>query len=160
MVLHNPPYKPLDILLSYSHYHLQNNVFTTYLPLLVNRAKVAQIGTASPFSMGLLTPNPPPWHPATPEIMAARERAIAICHDWDGGLPNLALGFGLREGGMPNVPRVVGLTHMWEVHEAFRVWREAQNGEDVKRKEHEEAVRRVFKEAGCENLSWDSPPSS
>lgn len=165
LVLHNPPYKPLDILLSYAHHTLQNSVFAAFVPQLLNRAKVAQLGTASPFSMGLLTPNPPPWHPASAEIIAAKDRAIITAKAWEGGLPDLALGFALSEADEPamqSVPRVVGLSTMQEVHEAMRVWRNMQRygGKDEKRKQMEEAVRKVFRDAGCENMSWQSPPLS
>lgn len=163
LVLHNPPYKPLDILLSYSHYTLQNSVFSAYLPHFLERAKIAQLGTASPLSMGLLTPKPPAWHPAPAEYIAAKERAITSVHNWVGGLPNLALGFSLRESGqqgMSDVPRVVGLSNPQEVHEAVKVWREVQGAINEERIQNEEAVRKIFREANCEGMSWQSPPLS
>jgi D-arabinose 1-dehydrogenase len=161
--LHNPPYKPLDILLSYAHYTLQNSVFPAFLPLFLTRAKIAQLGTASPFSLGLLTPKTPSWHPATAEIKAARDRAIAYSQGWEGGLPNLALSFALREHEQPamrDVPRVLGLSSTQEVHEAVKVWRELQSGADENRKQTEEGVRKIFSEANCEDFSWQSPPLS
>ncbi|KIJ56909.1 hypothetical protein M422DRAFT_23041 [Sphaerobolus stellatus SS14] len=162
LALHNPPYHPLDILLSYSHYTLQNNAFEAYLPHFRNRAKISQLVTASPFSMGLLTANPPNWHPAPPDMMAAKNRALESNSDWNGGLPNLALGYSFREGEgeMKQVPRVVGLSNMKEVHETMRAWRQIVDNHDEERLEREAAVRRIFQEAGYEEYSWQSPKLS
>lgn len=159
LALHNPPYKPLDILLSYSHYNLQNSVFESYLSAFHHRAKIRQLVAASPFSMGFLTSNPPPWHPAPPVMVAARNRAIEFCRDWEGGLPNVALGYALREGEgeMREVPRVVGLSNVREVHEAMKAWRKVVDGSDEERVERERAVKRIFEEVGYEGYSWQSP---
>lgn len=95
--------------------------------------------------------------------MAAKERAITSVQDWAGGLPNLALGFSLREGtqeGMADVPRVVGFSSTQELHEAYKVWREVQIVKDKNRTQQEEVVRKVFREANCEGTSWQSPPLS
>ncbi|KAF8574437.1 Aldo/keto reductase [Ramaria rubella] len=160
LVLHNPPYRPLDILLSFSHYNLQNSIFPAYLPHFLHRAKIAQLIAASPFSMGLLTPKHPAWHPAPPDVVAAKDRAVTLSQGWQGGLPNLALSFAFREHeqGMKDVPRVVGLSTTREVHEAVQVWREMQAGEDSGRKQFEEAAIEVFKKANTQGLSWQSPP--
>jgi len=112
--------------------------------------------------MGFLTSNPPKWHPAPPDMMAAKNRAIEFCSDWEGGLPNVALGYALRagEGGMKEVPRVVGLSTTKEVHEMMRAWRDVADRADEKRLEREKAVKRIFEEAGYEGYSWQSPKSS
>lgn len=97
----------------------------------------------------------------------ARAQAEAICtsNRWEGGLTNIALGYGMRRGsgrddtlGM-NVPTAVGLSRVEEVHEAVRVWREvhgAEKGSEA-RKRLEEDVVRCFVEAGWSGWSWASP---
>jgi len=160
LVLHNPPYKPLDIILSYSHYTLQNGIFSAYVSEFKHRAKVGQLVAASPLSMGLLTSNPPAWHPAPAELISAKDQAIKACEGWDGGLPNLALGFHLRdrEGEMKDTPRAIGLSTVWEVHEAIKAWRQVKNGDNEKRQACEEFVMKIFRDAGYEGYSWQSPP--
>jgi len=159
LIFHNPPYTPLDILLSYSHYTLQNKTFEAFIPYFIQRANIGQLVIASPFSMGLLTPKAPSWHPAPPGMMKAKDRALEFCQDWEGGLPNVALGFTLREGEneMKGIPRVVGLSSTTEVHETMKAWRQVHNQYDEHRLAKENAVRGIFKEAGYLDYSWKSP---
>lgn len=102
LILHTPPYKPVDIILSYSHSNLQNPSFASFAPVLRSRAQVKQLVAASPLNMGLLTPKPPVWHPAPQPLRDAVQQAvdlIASQEDWEGGLPDLALGYAMREVG-------------------------------------------------------------
>ena len=156
LILHTPPYKPVDVLLSYSHLTLQNGTFTEYARELLQRAQVGQLVAASPLSMGLLTPSPPPWHPAPAELKAAARRADAI---WPGGLPNLALGYAFRNTGASygNVPLVAGFSRPEEVHECIKAWREQQGEVDSSRRGAEESVREVFRDVGYLDWSWASP---
>lgn len=149
--------KPVDVALSYSHLSLQNATFSEFVPHLSQRAQVSQLLAASPLSMGLLTPSPPPWHPAPGPVHEAVVEARKV---WAGDLPNLALGFSIRNTGANHggVPLVVGLSNPREVHEAVKVWREIQKGVgDDARKKGEEQTRDVFREAGVLDWSWSSP---
>ncbi|KAI0751260.1 Aldo/keto reductase [Daedaleopsis nitida] len=159
LVLHTPPYKPLDVLLSYCHLSLQTNAFAAYAPAFRERAKVGQLLTASPLSMGLLTPKPPAWHPASLEVKAAARRANELCAEegWEGGLPNLANGYGFKRGAELGVPVVVGVSNPREVHESVRAWREVREGKDrEKRTALEERVVSTF--GDTVGWSWASPP--
>ncbi|TBU32214.1 Aldo/keto reductase [Dichomitus squalens] len=159
LVLHTPPYRPLDALLSYCHLSLNNSTFATYAKPLRERAKVTQLVTASPLSMGLLTPTPPPWHPAPAELKEAAKDANRLVEDagWEGGLPNLAIGYGFRKGQETDLPVVVGLSSPREVHESVRAWRTIQKGTDEgQRVVLEDKVIRTF--GSSLNLSWASPP--
>lgn len=113
--------------------------------------------------MALLTPRPPVWHPAPPDLQEAVVKARST---WDGDFPNLAVGYAARQTAllteqMKNrpVPLVTGFSTPREVHEAVKVWREVS--EDLKqggeRKQGEERARQVFKDAGFLDYSWASP---
>lgn len=166
MFLHNTG-QPLDVLLSFSHYDLQNATFAAYYPVLTGRAQIKRVWTASPFSMGLLTPRPPPWHPAPPDLVCAVDSAKAWAAQcaWPEGLPNLALGFSMRRDEVEaipewkEVPLVVGFSSPKEIHEAVAVWREVRLGSNdergAKRKGAEVAVRKLFADAGLEDSSWN-----
>ncbi|KAG6919316.1 hypothetical protein DXG01_007449 [Tephrocybe rancida] len=155
LILHTPPFKPVDVILSYSHLSLQNGTFIQYAPQLRERAKVGQLLAASPFSMGLLTPSPPPWHPAPAGLSAAAKEASGI---WPHGLPNLALGYAVRNTGSKhgNTPLVVGFSTPKEVHECVRVWRELQDKKVESRVEAEAAAQSEFSKAGYLDWSWAS----
>ncbi|RPD62043.1 Aldo/keto reductase [Lentinus tigrinus ALCF2SS1-7] len=158
LVLHATS-KPLDVLLSYSHMSLQNSAHATYAPAFRERAKVGQLLTASPLNMGLLTPKPPSWHPASPAVKEAAQKAVKLCVDeqWPGGLPNLAVGYGYRKGAEVDMPVVVGLSNPEEVHESVRAWRAVKEGKDKeKRVALEEKVISMFGDGF--GWSWASPP--
>lgn len=156
LVLNTPPYKPLDVVLSYGQLTLQNTTFTKFSRELREQAQVRQMFVASPFGMGLLTPSPPLWHPAPDGLKVLAGQASNI---WPGGLANLALGFALRNAaGVHGVtPVVVGFSTPFEVHECVTVWKQQQNGElvDCERQKAEELVQDLFKKAGYLDWSWE-----
>jgi hypothetical protein len=158
LILHNPPYEPLDIMLSYSHLNLHNSAFEQFAPRIKGDAKIKTLLTASPLSMGLLTGNPPPWHPAPVELKEAIRAAKA---DWDGDFINLALGYALGRTGAAhdNIPLVTGFSTPKEVHECVRAWREIKEdgAANATRKAGEEKVKRSIGDAGYLDWSWASP---
>ena len=69
---------PLDVVLSYNHYTLQNTMLADLVPFL--KAKAVGIMNAAPFSARLLTDAPlPPWHKATPQVREVARRAAEHC---------------------------------------------------------------------------------
>ncbi|KAF7313526.1 hypothetical protein HMN09_00508600 [Mycena chlorophos] len=158
LILHNPPYKPVEVMLSYSNLSLQSSTLLAFAPELLNRAKVGQLLAASPFSMGLLTDaGPPAWHPASPELRAATIKSAMECQARGRLLADLATGYCVRHTG-GSVPLVVGLSKPEEVHECVRVWREIEAQEnDEERVGQEEMVREIFREAGVLDWAWASP---
>jgi len=156
LVLNQPPYKPLDVLLSYCHLSLQNSTLTAYAPHFIERARVGQLLTASPLSMGLLTSKPPAWHPAPSELHKVVQDCLAQCPL---DLPNVAIGFSIRHTGTShyNIPQVLGLSTPREVHECIKVWREINERSGADREKYEELIRRKFEEAGFKDWSWASP---
>lgn len=157
LILHTPPYKPLDVLLSYSHLCLQNATYLEFIPHFYKRAQVGQLVAASPLSMGLLKSDPPPWHPAPQEL---RQAVVDASKIGNMGLPNLATGYSLRHtiSAERPLPLVVGLSTPREVHECVKVWREVQaEGPSSERREIEEQARNIFRDAGYLDWSWASP---
>ena len=157
LILHTPPYKPVDILLSYSHLCLQNSTFLEFIPHFYERAKVGQLLAASPLSMGLLTPKPPSWHPAPPEL---RRAVVDASLTWAGDFPNLAVGYSMRRTIIvgKQMALVIGLSTPREVHEAVKVWREVIGGsEDEERRKGEVLAQKVIRNAGYLDWSWASP---
>ncbi|KIY71825.1 Aldo/keto reductase [Cylindrobasidium torrendii FP15055 ss-10] len=156
LILHNPPYKPVDIIMSYSHLTLQNESFLQFASELRARAKVQQLVTASPFSMGLLTPNVPAWHPAPEELKTVSKTAGA---ETGTPLTDVALGYAIRKATENAFPLVAGFSNPQEVHECVRVWREvtAATGKSADREEKEAIVRKMYQDTGYADWSWASP---
>ncbi|KAG8747506.1 hypothetical protein FRC10_000642 [Ceratobasidium sp. 414] len=151
----NPP----DIIMSYSHFNLQNHTFENFAPLL-RETGAKQLLAASPFNMGYLTDRTPDWHPAGAEMVGFKNRRLLpMCESWPGALPNIALGYALgqKSEAMGGVPLVAGFSRTSEVHEAVAVWREVENGGSKARKSLEAKVVEAIREAGWENYSWKSP---
>jgi aryl-alcohol dehydrogenase-like predicted oxidoreductase len=158
LIRHNPPYKPLDLILSYCHLTLQNDTLEIFGPLFRDRAQVQQVLNASPLSMGLLTPSPPLWHPAPRGIIIAAQKACTVADSWVGALPNLALGYTVRQSLTAGMPLAVGYSSPHEVHESIRVWRQIRQGaDDEGRRAKEVEVAKVFEEDRLKNYSWACP---
>jgi len=158
LILHNPPYTPVDVVLSYSHLSIQNDTFKTFLGQFTGRAMVRQVLTASPLSMALLTSTPPVWHPAPAAVRDACAEAESICGEWDGGLANIALGYAYRLGRELGVPTLTGFGVPAEVHDTIRIWRELLKGDRAQeRKELEGRVLQIMEHKGVKDFSWKSP---
>jgi aryl-alcohol dehydrogenase-like predicted oxidoreductase len=86
---------PLDVILSYNHYTLQNTMLADLVPYL--KQKGVGILNAAPFSARLLTNAPlPPWHKATPEVRAVCRRAAEHCQKKGVDIAQLALQFSIQ----------------------------------------------------------------
>ena len=83
---------PLDVVLSYNHYTLQNTMLADFVPYL--RAKGVGIMNAAPFSARLLTnATLPSWHRATRLVRETCQRAAAHCRQRGVDIAQLALQF-------------------------------------------------------------------
>jgi L-galactose dehydrogenase len=83
---------PLDVVLSYNHYTLQNTMYADLVPYL--KSKGVGIMNAAPFSARLLTNDPlPPWHKATPEVRRVAKAAADHCAARGSDIAKLALQF-------------------------------------------------------------------
>jgi L-galactose dehydrogenase len=80
----------LDVVLTYNHYTLQNDMALS----LVEPCKEKNVGliNAAPFSARLLTSAPlPEWHKATPEVREVAAKAAAHCSERGTDIAKLAL---------------------------------------------------------------------
>lgn len=84
----------LDVILSYNHYTLQNDMLASLVPYL--KQKGVGIINAAPFSARLLTNQPlPPWHKATAEVRALCRQAAEHCQKQGVDIAQLALQYSL-----------------------------------------------------------------
>ncbi|MFC0212259.1 aldo/keto reductase [Paenibacillus chartarius] len=92
--------QPVDVILSYCHYSLNDDSLLELLPLL--HEKGTGLVNASPLSMGLLSGNElPAWHPATPLIRQACKEAFDYCSSIGVSLPKLAIQFAVGNESIP-----------------------------------------------------------
>ena len=90
---------PLDVILSYNHYTLQNTMLADLVPYL--KSKDVGIMNAAPFSARLLTDAPlPKWHKATPQVREVARRAAEHCRRRGSDIAKLALQFSIRHPDM------------------------------------------------------------
>jgi L-galactose dehydrogenase len=88
----------LDVVLSYCHYHLQDDSLVSDL-LAVAEAHGVAVLNGSPLAMGLLThAGPPPWHPAGDDIKAACRAAADYCRGRGADVSELGMQFCVAEG--------------------------------------------------------------
>ena len=83
---------PLDVILSYNHYTLQNTMLADLVPYL--KSKDIGIMNAAPFSARLLTnATLPKWHKATPLVRRQRARQPSIANPRAWTLPSWRCSF-------------------------------------------------------------------
>jgi aryl-alcohol dehydrogenase-like predicted oxidoreductase len=90
----------VEMILTFCHYTLQDDSLTDYLDYF----KKYRIGVinASPLGMGLLTTRGvPEWHPASPEIQNACQKAAQFCKDHGEKIEKLAIQFSTH---LENIP--------------------------------------------------------
>lgn len=91
---------PLDTILSYCHYELNDTSLADMLPYLQNKG--VGIINASPLGMGLLTERgAPDWHPAPQEVKAVCAAAAATCRAQGVDIARLAVQFSVAN---PDIP--------------------------------------------------------
>ena len=84
----------IDVLLTYNHYTLQNDMALELVPIC--EAKGVGLMNAAPFSARLLTNAAlPVWHKATPEVREVAAQAAKHCEEAGSDIAKLALQFSL-----------------------------------------------------------------
>jgi aryl-alcohol dehydrogenase-like predicted oxidoreductase len=82
----------IDVVLTYNHYTLQNDMALELVPIC--RERGVGIINAAPFSARLLTnAELPAWHKAPPEVRAVARRAAELCKSRGRDIAQLALQF-------------------------------------------------------------------
>jgi L-galactose dehydrogenase len=109
---HVAEHVPVDTVLSYSQYTLQDR------RLAACRDRLADLGAAvinaAPFAMGALTQaGPPPWHPAPADVLRHCAAAATLCRARGTDLERIALQFCTTTGGFATT--VVGTANPQEV---------------------------------------------
>jgi aryl-alcohol dehydrogenase-like predicted oxidoreductase len=90
---------PLDVILSYNHYTLQNTMLADLVPYL--KGKGIGIMNAAPFSARLLTnATLPKWHKATPLVRETARKAAAYCQSKCVDIAQLALQYSIKNPDM------------------------------------------------------------
>jgi aryl-alcohol dehydrogenase-like predicted oxidoreductase len=85
---------PLDVILSYNHYTLQNTMLADLVPYL--KSKDIGVMNAAPFSARLLTNAPlPKWHKAPAHVREVAAKAAKHCADHGSDIAKLALQFSI-----------------------------------------------------------------
>ena len=88
----------LDVVLSYNHYTLQNDMALQLLGPCAEKG--VGVMNAAPFTARLLTSAPlPEWHKATPEVRAVAKQAVDFCKAQGTDIAKLALQFSLAHPG-------------------------------------------------------------
>ena len=145
LVATTAPYRPLDVVLSYSNHCLHSDVLQGWKPLFAADPrgsdgtdslsqltwKAPLLLNGSPFSMGLLTDGtPPPWHPASGALKAATKQASQTLLAQGSSLTMTSLTYGFRgselphlSGQGPQLRTLVGLSHPDHVHSAIEAYR-------------------------------------
>ncbi|SPO25789.1 related to ARA2 - NAD-dependent arabinose dehydrogenase [Ustilago trichophora] len=145
LVATTAPYRPLDVVLSYSNHCLHSDVLEGWKDLFAADPrgesgadslnalswKAPLLMNGSPFSMGLLTDGTPPaWHPASDALKAATKEASRMLLAQGSSLTMTSLTYGFRgseiprpSGKGPQLRTLVGLSHPDHVHSAVEAYR-------------------------------------
>ncbi|KAG8218325.1 Aldo keto reductase [Butyriboletus roseoflavus] len=164
LIKHTAPYKPLDVVMSYCHLNLQNRTLLDFKTAFEQRAGVKHVITASPLCMRLLTPDLPTWHPASESIKEAAKGAVraSMKPGGESALPKLALEYAFQKAREVEMPTVVGLGSLKDVHENAQIWYSVDKqglGENEEWKQRIQDVMSVFGEGddGLLDCSWENP---
>ncbi|GAC93524.1 hypothetical protein PHSY_001089 [Pseudozyma hubeiensis SY62] len=182
LVATTAPYRPLDVVLSYSNHCLHSDVLQGWKALFAADPrgregeqslkeltwKAPLLMNGSPFSMGLLTDGTPPsWHPASDALKAATKEASRTLVAQGDSLTLTSLSYGLRgselvhpSGEGPEMRTLVGLSHPDHVHSAVEAYRVLSAGatdagkalHPCKREEKEKKLAEYRKQTDNEKL--------
>jgi L-galactose dehydrogenase len=108
----------VDVVLSYSRYHLFDTTLDDILTPTARKKRVGLIN-ASPLNMGLLTDqDPPDWHPAAQQVRAVVRQVARHCRSQGTNIVEVALQFALAH---PDVATtLVGMSTVAQVDQNIR----------------------------------------
>ncbi|CAO3649240.1 unnamed protein product [Cunninghamella echinulata] len=155
--------QPLDIILSYSHYNLQNTSLSEYAHTFREEYGVRYLLNASPLNMALFRESgPPDWHPAHQELRQAAQQCCDLAKTNGFNIASLASRFAFNGRKQFNLDStVIGLATKEEVKQAMDAWRLVKQRESGEEKVSENEVKvmdQIFSIlAPYKNYSWQSP---
>ncbi|KAM0182792.1 hypothetical protein ACHAPF_001040 [Botrytis cinerea] len=178
--------KPLDCVMSYANFTIQNHsLYTTGLARL-RKVGVDCVPNASVLGMGLLRSSGVPdngkedWHPAPKELRSRVQKAARWVEERGERLEVVAIRWGLERwaldgkvGSEPIGVSVMGVSNMGEFEETLRVWNSVLDGIDIpgrqvteaekqwslKRREETEGLAKGIREilGDHRDYAWASP---
>jgi L-galactose dehydrogenase len=93
----------LDVVISYCHFHLQDDTLATSGFLDVAKQRGTAVLNASPLAMGLLTDGgPPTWHPGSTRMKEAGRTAATRVKELGGNISTLGMQYALQRGPVPS----------------------------------------------------------
>ncbi|KAG2187682.1 hypothetical protein INT44_005372 [Umbelopsis vinacea] len=154
--------QPLDAVLSYCHYTLQNTSLADYAPRF-RAAGVKYLLNASPLGMAMFrNAGPPDWHPAHTELRKAAHQCAVIAEEHGLNIAELASTFsfsGRDQFGLDTT--VIGLEKAEEVDRAMDAWKvvkEREAGTQSVPQAEIDALQKIHEVlAPYKNYSWQSP---
>ncbi|KAI8145935.1 NADP-dependent oxidoreductase domain-containing protein [Fennellomyces sp. T-0311] len=154
--------QPLDVILSYCHYTLQNTKLAEYTPKF-RAAGVRYVTSASPLAMALFRDaGPPDWHPAHAQLRDAAKQAALFAKENGLNISELASMFAFTGRDIFNLNTTyIGLENKEDVKKALAAWKRVKAREQNKEKptETETKVLDKIREllAPYKDYSWQSP---
>ncbi|OLL27169.1 D-arabinose 1-dehydrogenase [Neolecta irregularis DAH-3] len=142
--------KPLDLILTYTKFTLQNTTLKKFLPK-IHGAGVKVVLNAGALSMGMLRPQGPPlWHPASAELRNAAQKACEWAQNHDNDIASLALRFVFTH--WTESANVTGIGSVNELEVCVQEYWRAQKKDS---EELFEGIQKVFGQHMHE--TWPSP---
>ncbi|KAF5878092.1 putative l-galactose dehydrogenase (l-) protein [Botrytis fragariae] len=178
--------KPLNCVMSYANFTLQNHSLYTSGLARLRKAGVDCVPNASVLGMGLLRSSGVPdngkedWHPAPKELRSRVQKAARWVEERGERLEVVAIRWGLERwaldgkvGSEPIGVSLMGVSNIGEFEETLRVWNSVLDGIDIpgrkvteaekqwslKRREETEALAKGVREILGEyrDFAWASP---
>ena len=142
----NKSEKIIDLVLSYCHFTLQNNLLQEYSEKF-QKFNVTLM-SASPLSMRLLTKiGPPEWHPASKEIKNCCLEVNKYCEKNDLNVSKIAIQYSLKFNDFSKTT-LIGFSSSNEVEESMN-WLNEELDE-----KHLKEIQKIFK--SVHNETWKS----
>lgn len=172
--------EPLDAVMSYGHFTVQNTTLASRGIDRLKRAGVEVVPSASMLGLGLLsskgidTGPMKSWHPAPPELKERMKDVVRQVQEVGGRMETVALSYALaewnkvgkelgsRKHGMPQGISVMGVSTPDELEETVNLWRQAMSEKPRDKKRIDEVRSLVETQlwpilGEWKDYSWDSP---
>ncbi|ORX88622.1 Aldo/keto reductase, partial [Basidiobolus meristosporus CBS 931.73] len=148
--------QPLDVVLSYCHYTLQNTLLAEYLPRFKSYG-VVHVINASPLSMGLFREGPTPdWHPGSDAMKEAVRLAKEVCVEHGVKISEVASKFAFNHPGFAST--IIGCCKAEEIQQAYEQSQMIESGDRPVDSVVLAKILRLMEP--FHNYSWPSPTSA